>query len=216
MINLLQRNQVFVSRLSSYQWHKISLFCSQQNVLNYHSTDQSDCWGYSQISLQLTITLMCSVYRKMNLETLQISSVIKKPPDERSREDLEEILPYLTKRSELLSNLQKGKRSELLSNLQKGTSLKYVYCCRTASCASKYVCSQQIQLHTDLSVCSLQNIIYLLSPSRASQSVYFTRNRLVGQWTRTGCSSKSKFCPAACHCYTVPYHEQQLLLCNHI
>ena len=71
----------------------------------------------------IPITLLCSVYRKMNLETLQISSVIKKPPDERSREDLEEILPYLTKRSELLSNLQKGKRSELLSNLQKGTSL---------------------------------------------------------------------------------------------
>ena len=68
----------------------------------------------------ITITILCSVYRKMNLETLQISSVIKKPPDERSREDLEEILPYLTKRSELLSNLQKGKRSELLSNLQKG------------------------------------------------------------------------------------------------
>ena len=71
----------------------------------------------------ITITILCSVYRKMNLETLQISSVIKKPPDERSREDLEEILPYLTKRSELLSNLQKGKRSELLSNLQKGTSI---------------------------------------------------------------------------------------------
>lgn len=46
--------------------------------------------------------------RKMNMETLKISSVIKKPPDERTTPELDEILPYLTKRSELLGNLQKG------------------------------------------------------------------------------------------------------------
>ena len=80
----------------------------------------------------------------MNLETLQISSVIKKPPDERSREDLEEILPYLTKRSELLSNLQKGRTN---------------VCVRIVDWSDPYR-------------------IYW-SPSRASQSVYFTRNRLV-------------------------------------
>lgn len=44
----------------------------------------------------------------MSQETLKISSVIKKPSDERSKEELDEILPYLVKRSELLSNLQKG------------------------------------------------------------------------------------------------------------
>lgn len=44
----------------------------------------------------------------MNLETIKIAKTIQKPPEERTRPELEEILPYLAKRSELLQGLQRG------------------------------------------------------------------------------------------------------------
>ena len=44
----------------------------------------------------------------MNSETLQIAALIKKPPEERTTEELQCILPFLTSRSELLNNLKSG------------------------------------------------------------------------------------------------------------
>ena len=50
----------------------------------------------------------------MSRETMEISRVIQVSPEERRQEDIERILPLLVKRSELLSNLDRGTRNVYL------------------------------------------------------------------------------------------------------
>lgn len=60
----------------------------------------------------------------MNEETVKISKLIRKPAEERSRMEIDEILPYLSKRSELLYNLERGRTMNLvISSLHIGRTI---------------------------------------------------------------------------------------------
>jgi len=51
----------------------------------------------------------------MNRETVEISKVIQKSPEDRTKTELDRILPYLATRSQLLNKLKTGLESLVLS-----------------------------------------------------------------------------------------------------